>query len=90
MYRGVFLLLLLCLLTAGCNRPQVTGIETDEIDTSADPLQTSISPQDPIVIRAYEGTPVRWNTSLTRTDTGDGACEILLVTRARIENRICE
>ena len=38
----------------------------------------------------YDGKTVWWNTSLSRTDTGDGACEILYVTKARIGNRVYE
>lgn len=31
----------------------------------------------------YEGQPVRWNTSLSRNDTGDHSCELLYLTRVR-------
>ena len=206
---GLFLLLLLCLLVAGCNRPQPTGVESDEIDASEDPSQTPLSSQESVVVEmkkgecrltpvaeykiaalvvgketysygwnakvspidvalawgrladpesrkyvsysqsnrwtsfkmkegspfdpayivshasnhhiipstrnllyaiktikekqkvvlegflvnvagTYEGNPVWWKTSLSRTDSGDGACEILYVTKARIGNRIYE
>ena len=47
---------------SGCNRPQATGIESDEIDTSGDPLQISVPSQEPIVIKVKKGefklTPV--------------------------------
>ena len=42
------------------------------------------------VTGAYDGRPVWWNTSLSRTDTGNGACEILYVTKARIGNKVSE
>jgi hypothetical protein len=206
---GLFLLLLLCLLATGCNRPHPTGVESDEIDASEDPSQAPLSFQEPVVVElkkgevrltpvaeykiaalvvgretysygwnakvspidlalawgkladpesrkyvsysqsnrwtsfkmkegspfdpayvishasnhhiipstrnlwyaiktikekqkvvlegflvniagTYEGKPVWWNTSLSRTDSGDGACEILYVTKARIGNRIYE
>ncbi len=35
-------------------------------------------------------TVATWNTSTTRTDTGNGACEIIYVTRLRIEDRVFE
>ena len=38
----------------------------------------------------YDGKTVWWNTSLSRTDTGSGACEILYVTKARIGNKVYE
>ena len=50
-----FLIVFLCLALSGCNRPQATGIESDEIDTSGDPLQTLISSQDPILIKTKSG-----------------------------------
>jgi len=54
---GLFLLIvLLYFILSGCGgRPRATGIESDEIDTSRDPLQTSISSQDPILIRTKSG-----------------------------------
>lgn len=42
------------------------------------------------VTGTYDGSPVWWNTSLSRTDTGNGACEILYVTKARIGNKVYE
>jgi len=35
-------------------------------------------------------TVASWNTSTTRTDTGNGACEIMYVTRLRIGDRVFE
>ena len=35
-------------------------------------------------------TVANWNTSTTRTDTGNGACEIVYVTRLRIGERVFE
>jgi hypothetical protein len=35
-------------------------------------------------------TVAGWNTSTTRTDTGNGACEIIYVTRLRIGDRVFE
>jgi hypothetical protein len=36
----------------------------------------------------YKGKPVRWNTSTTRDDKGNGSCEILYVTKIKIGNNI--
>jgi len=206
---GLFLILILYSLIAGCNRPRATGVEFDEIDISQDPVQISVPSQDPILVNwkkidlkitpvaiykisalvvgtasysygwnakispmdlalawgklanpefqkyvsyshgnrwvsfnikkdspldvtyvsshasnhhlipatqnigyalktiqkkkkvvlegflvnvtgTYDGRPVWWNTSLSRTDTGDGACELLYVTKARIGNKVYE
>jgi hypothetical protein len=206
---GLLLIFFLHLIFSGCNRPQVTGIESDEIDASEDPSQTLLSSQEPVVVElkkgemrltpvaeyriaalvvgkesysygwnaevspidlalawgklaepesrryvfysqsnrwtsfkmkegspfkpayvtshacnhhiipstrnlwyaiktikekqrvvlegflvnvagTYEGKAVWWKTSLSRTDSGDGACEILYVTKARIGNRVYE
>ena len=38
----------------------------------------------------YHGSTVNWNTSLSRTDTGNGSCELFFVSKARIESRIYE
>ena len=38
----------------------------------------------------YEGRPVWWNTSLSRTDSGNGSCELFYVTKVRIENKVYE
>jgi hypothetical protein len=206
---GFFLILFLSFLVSGCNRPQATGIESDEISTAEEPVQISIVSEDPIVIElkkgefkltpvaeykiaalvvgketysygwnakispidlalawgkladpesrkyvsysvdnrwvsfrmkegcpfnlayvtshvsnnhiipstrnlwyavktikekqkvilegflvrmsgTYDGKTVWWNTSLSRTDSGDGSCELIYVTKARIGNRIYE
>jgi hypothetical protein len=205
----LFLILFLYLVISGCNRPQATGVEFDEIDTSQNPLQIFVPSQEPILINvkkielkitpvavykiaalvvgtesysygwnakispidlalawgnladpesqkyvsysqdnrwvsfnikknspfdvayvtshasnhhiipatqniwyavktikkkkkvllegflvnitgSYDGKTVWWNTSLSRTDTGNGACEILYVTKARIGNKVYE
>jgi hypothetical protein len=31
--------------------------------------------------------PLAWNTSLSRSDTGDGACEVFYVDKVRIADR---
>ena len=36
----------------------------------------------------YKGGIVSWNSSLTRTDTGDGACELLYVKEVRVGSKI--
>ena len=38
----------------------------------------------------YKGKHVFWNTSLSRSDTGSGSCELLYVTRVRIDSRVYE
>lgn len=38
----------------------------------------------------YKGSLVMWNTSLSRTDTGAGSCELFYVTKARIESKVYE
>ena len=45
----VFIGLLLCFLSA-CDRPQITGMDFDQIDVSRDPIQGSPSSKDPIII----------------------------------------
>jgi hypothetical protein len=47
---GLFLIFFLCLLISGCNRPQITGVEFDEIDTSREPLQITVTSQEPIIL----------------------------------------
>ena len=42
------------------------------------------------VAGTYEGRSVSWNTSLSRTDTGNGSCEILYVTRLKVDCRVYE
>jgi hypothetical protein len=51
---GLFLILFLCLLFSGCNRPQTTGVEFDEIDTSQEPLQIAVPSQEPIILEGKE------------------------------------
>ncbi len=38
----------------------------------------------------YKGQPVTWNTSLSRTDTGNGSCELFYVSKIRIETKVYE
>lgn len=38
----------------------------------------------------YRGRPVTWNTSLSRTDTGNGSCELFYVSKVRIETKVYE
>jgi len=38
----------------------------------------------------YKGQTVFWNTSLSRTDTGNGSCELFYVTKVRIETKVYE
>jgi hypothetical protein len=38
----------------------------------------------------FKGRPVSWNTSLTRTDTGNGSCELLYVSKVRIDTKVYE
>jgi len=47
---GLFLILILCLLISGCNRPKTTGVEFDEIDTYQEPLQITVPSQEPIIL----------------------------------------
>ena len=47
---GLFLILFLYLFASGCNRPQPTGMEFDEIDTSKEPLQISVPSHEPIMV----------------------------------------
>ncbi len=46
--RFVLIILFLC-LSYGCDRPKMTGLDTDEIDTSRDPIQTSYKSDEPII-----------------------------------------
>jgi len=39
---------------------------------------------------SYKGRDVRWNSSLSRTDTGNGSCELFYVTKVRIESKVYE
>ena len=38
----------------------------------------------------YKGREVAWNTSMSRTDTGNGSCELFYVSKVRIDNRVYE
>jgi hypothetical protein len=38
----------------------------------------------------YKGQTVMWNTSLSRSDTGDGSCELFYVSKVRIDTRVYE
>jgi hypothetical protein len=38
----------------------------------------------------YRGKGVFWNTSLSRSDTGNGSCELFLVSRVRIDTEVYE
>ena len=38
----------------------------------------------------YKGQPVTWNSSLSRTDTGNGSCELFYVSKVRIDTKIYE
>lgn len=57
----ILIILSLCFLS-GCNRPKITGLDTDEIDTSRDPIQISYKSDEPIIREIKNGhftiTPV--------------------------------
>ena len=57
----VLTILFLC-LSYGCDRPKMTGLETDEIDTSRDPIQASHKSDEPFTKEIKNGhftiTPV--------------------------------
>jgi len=42
------------------------------------------------VTGTYKGRPVTWNTSLSRKDTGQGSCELLFVSKVRIDTKVYE
>ncbi len=46
--RLIFLVILLYLLS-GCDKPALTGLESDKIDTSQDPIQTSYKSDEPMI-----------------------------------------
>jgi len=58
----------------------------------------TIKKKDRIVLKGFlinlKGTPkgqaVAWNTSLSRTDTGIGSCELFYVAYVRIETKLYE
>ncbi len=57
-----------------------------------------IKKKAPVVLEGYlvnlrgmfKGRPVSWNTSLSRTDTGNGSCEIFYVSKVRINTKVYE
>lgn len=57
----ILTILFLCFLSA-CERPKMTGVDSDEIDTSQDPIQTSYRSDEPIMREIKDGhftiTPV--------------------------------
>ncbi|MBM4308412.1 MAG: hypothetical protein FJ115_07030 [Deltaproteobacteria bacterium] len=53
-FRMIGAILILCILFA-CSRPQKSGFDSDEIDTSRDPIQGSTASHEPIVIETKEG-----------------------------------
>jgi len=38
----------------------------------------------------YKEQPVTWNTSLSRTDAGNGSCELFYVSKVRIDTKVYE
>jgi hypothetical protein len=58
---SILIILFLCILS-GCNRPKLTGVESDEIDISQDPIQASYKSDEPIIREIKDGhftmTPV--------------------------------
>lgn len=58
----------------------------------------AIKRKDRVVLKGFlvnlrgtsKGRTVGWNTSLSRTDTGNGSCELFYVSYVRIETRIYE
>jgi hypothetical protein len=47
--------ILVSFLLICCSRPQKTGIDPDEIDTSKDPIQRAVDSPEPILIETREG-----------------------------------
>ncbi len=47
--------IVLVLFLSGCDRPKVTGVEPDEIDTSRDPVQIPYKADEPIVMEVKNG-----------------------------------
>lgn len=45
----------LCLITA-CDRPRITGVDSEKMDMSRDPEQTPVTSNDPIVITVKNGS----------------------------------
>ncbi len=50
----IFLVILLLLLS-GCDKPTLTGVESDKIDTSQDPIQTSYKSDEPMIREIKNG-----------------------------------
>ena len=58
----------------------------------------TIKRKDRIVLKGFlvnlrggsQGRAVAWNTSLSRTDTGSGSCELLYVSHVRIDTKVYE
>jgi len=58
----------------------------------------SIQKDDKVVLEGYlvnvkgtyRGKAVFWNTSLSRDDTGNGSCEVIYVSKVRIDTRVYE
>jgi hypothetical protein len=58
----------------------------------------TIRRKDRVVLKGFlvnlrgtaKGRTVSWNTSLSRTDTGNGSCELFYVSYVRIETRVYE
>ncbi len=59
---GLILTILFLCLLAGCDRPKMTGIDPDGIDTSQDPVQVPYKADEPIIMEVKHGyftiTPV--------------------------------
>ena len=61
-------------------------------------ITKTIKKEDTIVLEGvlinlkgtYIGSPVVWNTSLSRMDMGNGSCELFYVTKVRIETKVYE
>lgn len=51
-----FALILLFLFLLGCERPTITGVESEGIDTSQDPVQSSLSSSEPILKEIKNGS----------------------------------
>ena len=58
----------------------------------------TVKRKDRVVLKGYlvnmrgtsKGQRVTWNTSLSRTDTGNGSCELFYVSHVRIEKKVYE
>jgi hypothetical protein len=58
----------------------------------------AIKRKDRVVLKGFlvnlkgtsKGETVAWNTSLSRTDTGNGSCELFYVSHVRIETKVYE